>query len=368
MADEKPDAKPVEPTTPPATDGAPTDSAAKPADVATPAADPDSRIQPDPLSDGTVPTVLQKGDGSKPEVKIPGGKSQLGSVYRRADIITTVITLGITLGVCALAFGGYLYFTRAKPKAAAPKATSLDSADLSKLGAFFQGDTAGGGSQVLTFNSSSYFKGQVAVGGDLKVTGAASVDGPTTLSDLTVNKTSTLGVTAIRGQLTVSGPLSLQSPATLGGGATVTGNLAVSGNGSFGGSISAGLLNVTTIQVTGNLNLYGHLVITGSAPTVSVMGGAGPGASASVDGNDSAGTVTFTTGTIQPTLGQGATLVQINFHTAYGRVPRVLITPNGAPAATLEAYVLKTSNLFIIGTANNPSGGGTYSFDYWVVQ
>ncbi|MBW4061783.1 hypothetical protein HJC99_04415 [Candidatus Saccharibacteria bacterium] len=365
MADD--DKKPV-----PAPDSAPAPEAGSKAapDATTPETPPPapaSNLVAEPLTDGTVPTVLQKGDAA-PHAAPPEGKRNLGSVYRRADIITTLITFGATVAVCALAFGGYLYLTRSTAKTATPKVTTLDQADLSKLGAFFQGDTAGGSSQVLTFNSSSYFKGQVAVAGDLKVSGAASVDGPSTLSDLTVNKTSTLGITNVRGQLTVSGPLNLQSPATLSGGGTVTGNLAVSGNGSFGGSVSAGVVNATTLQVTGNLNLSGHLVINGIAPTVSVNAGAGPGATASIDGNDSAGTVTINTGNIPVNIGQGAQLVQINFHSAYGKVPRVLITAVGSPAGSLNSYVQKTNNMFIIGSATNPTSNTSYTFDYWVVQ
>ena len=348
-----------------------------PASDAAPVPDAPS-LEPEPLSDGTVPTVLAKGDSTKPAVPSAGDKRSLGSVYRRADIVTTLITFGATVAVAALVFGGYLYLTRSKAKTAAPKVTSLDSADLSKLGAFFQGDAAGSGAQILTFNSASLFKGRVALNSDLKVAGAAEVDGATELGDLTVNKTSTLGVTSIRGQLTVSGPLSLQSPATLSGGATVTGNLAVSGNGSFGGSLSAGLISTPNLIVNGNLNIAGHIIINGSSPTVTPNEGAGAGATATISGTDTAGVVTINTGNIAASNNSsGAELVQINFHTTFGGVPVVLVTAVGQSAGTLQPYVVKTAGNFIIGTStndnvNNPTpilqSHTSYSFDYWAVQ
>jgi hypothetical protein len=329
-----------------------------------------SSVVAEPLNDGTVPTVLQPGKDTKheaPKTSKDGGK--LGSVYRKADAITTGITFLIALVICGLAFGGYLYFTKTKAKTTTTTVTTLSQADLSSLGAFFQGNSAGGSSQVLTFNSSSYFKGQVAVNGDLKVTGSSTIDGPSTLGDLTVNKTSTLGVTSVRGQLTVAGPLNLQSPATLGNGATVTGNVAASGNGSFGGSVSAGVLNATTLQVTGNLTLSGHLVINGLSTTASVNAGAGSGATASVDGNDSDGTITIHTGNIMNNFDpNGDLLVQLNFHTAYGKVPRIIITPVGSPAGSLKYYEVKTNAMFIIGSASAPTSNTSYTFDYWVVQ
>jgi hypothetical protein len=333
------------------------------------AASPSAAPQAEPLADGTVPTVLNKGDGPKHDVPVGDSKRSLNSVYRRADIVTTAITFAIALVIAGLAIGAYAYLTRTKTKTTKPTVTTLDQADLNKLGAFFQGDTAGGAGQVLTINSSSYFKGRTAIGNDLKVEGATSVDGPTQLGDLTVNKTSTLGVTNVRGQLTVSGPLNLQSPATLAAGGSVTGNLTVSGNGSFGGSLSAGLVSVTTLNVLSTLNLSGHLIITGNVPSVSPADGAGNGPTVTIDGNDSAGTVTINTGSYAPSINHaGGLLVNVNFHTAYGKVPHVLITPIGSSSGSLNYYVQKTASGFTVGTSTNPTAATGYTFDYWVVQ
>lgn len=283
---------------------------------------------------------------------------------------TTLLTfLGAIIAAGAI-LGAYAYLTRNTSKPSSPaKVTTLDKAELDKLDAFFSGNSAGKASEVLTISSSSLFQNRVAMASDLKVVGGIQVSGPTALGDLTVDKTATLGVTNIRGQLTVAGPVNLQSPAILGAGATISGNLAVSGNGSFGGSLSAGVINARDVSVSGTLSLGGHLAITGQNPSVSPGSEAGSGASATVDGNDSSGTVTINTGTVgfQP-QSVGGLLATVTFRAAYPRVPRIIISPVGQNAGTLDYYVIKTANNFIIGTGSDAKSNTSYTFDYWVVQ
>ncbi len=327
---------------------------------------PPTSVQAEPLSDGTVPTVLTPGQTHK---SVPKGRASITSIYRRADILTTLITFVVALAAGALIVGGYVYFNRPKAAVTKPptKVTSLDSADLAKLGAFFQGNSAGTSTELLTISSSSLFKSRVAVSSDLKVTGSLEVSGPSNLADLTVNKTSTLGITNIHGQLIVSGPANFQSPAQFGAGGAISGNLTVTGNGSYGGSISAGSLNAATISVT-TINLSGHLSITGPSPTVA---GTGLGGSATIEGNDSSGTVTVTVGpcTSGQCVSAGGQLVIVNFHSAYPRTPHIMISPIGAPAARLEPYIQPGASSFTIGAATiNNSTTTSYSFAYWVVQ
>ncbi len=346
------------------TDGPPPGEKGAPSIPANPAA---AAPIAEALADGTMPTVLTPGQSHK---KVAKGKTSLTSIYRKADILTTLFTFIGAVVVALIIVGGYAYFNKGKvTPVAVPKVTSLDKADLSKLDKFFSGNTAGNSNQILTVNSSSLFKGRVAVDSDLKVTGGIQISGTTALGDLTVDKTSTLGVTNIRGSLTTSGPANFQSPVILGAGATLNGNLAVSGNGTFGGSVSAGTINVATLSVGGVLNLNGHLSIGGQNPTASP---AADGSSASVDGNDSAGTVTVTV----PAHSQNSTgqLVNVTFRTAYTRAPHVVITPIGVGAALLEPFILRTATGFTIGAAkflgdpNGVNNAVSYSFDYWVVQ
>jgi hypothetical protein len=374
MAEEpvKPPAEgaPAEPS--PATQSpAPTEAAGTPAGGATPPPppDPNAPLPSDALTDGTMPTVLKPGEKPAPKVG-KGGRASLGSVYRRADIMSTIFTFVGAVVAAGIILGGYYYFTHSQKKTGTnAKVTNLAKDQLDKLGSFFSGNSAGGSAEVLTVSSASLFTKRVAVNSDLKVLGGLSVGGTTAFSDLLVDKTSTLAATNIRGALTVVGPTNLQSPAVLGGGATINGSVAVSGNGSFGGSVAAGIINTTTLSVTGTLNLAGHLAITGVNPSAAAESGAGSGATANVDGNDSAGTVTVNTTSVPGLVpGSGSQLVKVIFHTPYAKTPRVVITPVTVSAGGLGYYVIKTSTYFIIATSTALSSNTGYSFDYWVVQ
>jgi hypothetical protein len=328
---------------------------------------PDQKVVAEPLSDGTVPTVLTPGQTKHSSDS--KGKASITSVYRKADILTTLFTLGGAVVDGALVLGAYWFFTQrnAKP-AAAPKVTSLDKAELDKLETFFSGNSAGHSAEVLTVSSSSLFKNRVAMASDLKVVGGVEVSGTTSLGDLTVDKTSTLGVTNVRGQLTVNGPLTVQSPALFNAGGSFKGNLAVAGNGTFGGSISAGTLDVATASVNGVLNVNGHLNIGGQQPTAAPSTAAGSGAAANVSGNDAAGTVNVTAGTVTPNGGLGGELVKVTFRNTYPSVPTVVISPNNRNSALIQPYVIKSANWFIIATSKDAASTSSYSFDYWIIQ
>jgi hypothetical protein len=365
MADEP---KPQPADAPKPAEGASTSTSPAPTDVtdaAKPTPDPNQKIQPEPLSDGTTPTVLVPGESHQ---KVAKGKTSLTTIYRKADILTTLVTFIGAVVAGGLIIGGYAYFTRSKtPTAPAPKVTTLDKGELDKLTAFFGGNSAGSSAEVLTISSSSLFKNRVGISSDLKVVGGVQVSGTTALGDLTVDKVSTLGVTNIRGSLTVAGPANIQSPAILGAGATINGNLAVTGNGSFGGSVSAGTLNVRDLSVSGTLNLNGHINVGGqnpsAAPASSLV------TSASVAGSDASGTVTINAA---PTSGAGlgGALVTVTFRSTYPRAPVVVISPGTRGSALYQPYVLKTATNFTIMAAVVPANGSatSNSFDYWVVQ
>jgi hypothetical protein len=349
-----------------------TSTSPAPAEVADgakpPAGKTDQRVIAEPLSDGTVPTVLAPGQTKhQPE---PKGKASISSIYRRADILTTLLTFGGAVIAGTLILGAYWFFTQrtAKPTSTPTKVTNLDKAEVDKLESFFGGNSAGHSAEILTISSSSLFKNRVAVASDLKVVGGVEVSGTTTLGDLNVDKTSTLGVTNVRGQLTVNGPLTVQSPTLFNAGGSFKGNLAVTGNGTFGGSISAGTLDVATLSVNGVLNVNGHLNIGGQQPTAAANAAAGSGAAANVSGNDAAGTVNVTAGAVAPNGGLGGELVKVTFHNTYPSVPTIVISPNNRNSALLEAYVIKSANWFIIATSKDASSTASYSFDYWIIQ
>lgn len=325
-----------------------------------------------PLADGTAPTVLQTGGTTKATTKVTpkASPSRLNSIYRRADILTTLLTAIGTLAVAGVALGAYLFFTRVDPNAnKLPKPTKLEQAEIDKLKAFFEGNNAGVPAEILNITSPSFFKNRAAFASDLRVIGATQVTGPTALGDLTVDKTSTLGVTNVRGQLNVAGPATFQGVTTLTAGASVSGNITVAGNGSFGGVLSAGNINTRDITVNGTLNIAGHIAIAGQQPSVSPASAAG-GGTASVDGNDSSGTVIINTGLGITSQAQadGGDLVTITFRQPYPKVPKVVITPVGRSSARLLPYVQRTPNSFTIGAADGINPSTSYAFDYWIAQ
>lgn len=320
-----------------------------------------------PLADGTAPTVLKAGETPKAAAK--PSSSRLNNVYRRADILTSLLTAIGALAVAGVALGAYVFFTRpAANTNNLPKPTKLEQVEIDKLKAFFEGNSAGTPAEVLNITSPSFFKNRAAFASDIRVVGATQVTGPTALADLTVDKTSTLSVTNIRGQLSVSGPTTLQGQTTIANSLTVNGNVTSSGNGSFSGSLSAGVLNVRDISVAGALNINGHLNIGGQTPSVSPAAAAGAGASASIEGNDTAGTVTIQTGSVSPNADLGGSLVTITFRAPYARVPTVVITPNSRSGARLQPYIIKTATNFTISGSFDAKSNTSYSFDYWVAQ
>jgi hypothetical protein len=350
---------------------APTDVAEDPKDGnksnTPPPPDPNSKVQAEPLSDGTTPTVLATGSSHR---KVTKSKASITTIYRKADIITTLLTFGGVIVAGAIIVGAYYFFSKSKSgtPTPTPKVTKLDASDLNKLDSFFSGNSAGKPTEVLSINSSSLFNGRVAVNSDLKVTGGLSVDGTTTLGNLSATKTSNLGITNVGGQLTVNGPLTVQNPALFNAGATYKGNITASGNASFGGSLSAASISVQDLSVNGALNINGHLNIGGSNPSASPDQAAGSGASASVAGNDTAGTVTVSTGVVPGNGNLGGDLVKVTFHNTYPSVPTIVISADGRGSAQLQPFVLKSANWFIVVISFDAISHSSYSFDYWVAQ
>src|SRR6266403_4046504 len=208
-AEPAPSSSSVSPTSADAANAAPATGSATPVGTAGP--------QPDPLSDGTKPTILAPGESHHSVAK---DKTSIARVYRRADILTTLFTFLGAMIAAGIILGVYAYLTRSNAPTIAPtKVTTLDKSELEKLDTFFSGNSAGKSSEILTISSSSLFKNRVAISSDLKVVGGLQVSAPTALADLTVDKTSTLGVTNVRGALSVIGPLTVQNAALFNAGA-----------------------------------------------------------------------------------------------------------------------------------------------------
>lgn len=199
----------------------------------------------------------------------------------------------------------------------------------------------GSSNQVLTVQSGAIFNSTVLVRGQLEVAGQLQI------SQLQINKS-----LAIAGNATIQGTLSVQN------------DLSVNGNGSFAGNLTTPQLTTNALQLNGNLTLTHHLVAGGPIPSRSTLATTGNGGTTSVNGSDTAGTVTINTGT-NPSTG---CLIAVNFTSPFLATPHMLLTPVGASSATLNYYVTRSTTGFNICSVNSPQADQSYVYDYFVID
>lgn len=221
----------------------------------------------------------------------------------------------------------------------------------------------------LVVNPNARFNGQVQVGGDVSVAGkftlnstfaAASADltslnaGNTALGQLNVNGDGTISTLNLRKDLNVAGTSRLQGPVTMSQLLTVVNSANISGNLAVGGVLSAGSFQINSLVLTG------HISTAGSRPSVVAGAALGSNGTASVSGNDAAGTVAGNAG-VGATTGLVAC---VTFHTAYATIPHVVVSAS----APLNVYVSRSAGSFCIYAGSPMSAGNGYAFDYIVEQ
>ena len=226
-----------------------------------------------------------------------------------------------------------------KPTPVTINTQTLDNGTLNKLTA--QAGPADQTKQQLTISPDTLFKNTVEVQGTLK-----------TDKDLEVG-----------GTLTVHGNTTLQ------GAVGINSNLSVKGSMSVAGTLSAPALNVGTLGVTnlnlaGNLNFGGHLVPSGSRPAIKTSVAAS-GGTVTIDGNDTAGTITINIGSGGVIAGEMAI---ITFNKPFSLTPKVQLTPINSAASSLNYYATRTASFFTVDTSSIPANGASYVFDYLVTQ
>ena len=204
--------------------------------------------------------------------------------------------------------------------------------------------------QILNIQSSTIFESQVLARGDLSVAGTLKVGGPLNLPSLDAGA-GTFDELTVDNNLSVAGNLTLQ------------GSITVSGATSFK-DLSVGQLSATTLQIAGDLSFGRHLTSGGSTPSKSNGSALGGGGTASVSGNDTAGTIAINTGSSPP----AGCFVTINFVNKYNDTPAVIISPVGSASGSLDYYVNRSSTNFSVCTSNAPAAGTNYNFDYLVVN
>ncbi len=149
------------------------------------------------------------------------------------------------------------------------------------------------------------------------------------------------------------------------------GNLNVSGTATVAALTVTGTASVETLVVNGNatfqgdIMVNGHIVTGGGAPNTQIQTAAGAGASVSVSGTDSAGTITITTGS-NPAAGE---LAKILFAKHYGAKPRVVLSPANEAASELR-YFKGTTTIddFMLNAKDVPGANTTFEYDYIIAQ
>jgi hypothetical protein len=191
--------------------------------------------------------------------------------------------------------------------------------------------------------------------GDISVGGNASVAG-----DLNVG-----GIAHI-GTLNVAGSADITANLHIGGALAVTGSATVGGDLSVGGT-----LTVTGLTKLADITINGHIVSSGSAPQLAVGVAAGtstatqPAPTATVDGTDTAGTVTVNSG---QTISVTGVLAEVTFAKAFADSKiKVALTPTSSSALDIRVYIEKTATGFRIVSRDKLLPGTSYSFDYIVV-
>ena len=189
---------------------------------------------------------------------------------------------------------------------------------------------------------------------------------------------------------TLENTIQASSGSDLTNGGAIDGNLAVGGNLSVSGNVSAanisisgnlvvgGEVTVATKLTTRDIVVGGHIITAGVTPTATVgvaagVAGGGTGGVAApvatVEGNDTSGTVTVTVG--ESTAADELAKLTFNVPFAGGSKPRVVLTAANRDAAHLGVYYdasTSSSTSFSIMVDQAPQAGKTYQFTYFVVQ
>lgn len=286
---------------------------------------------------------------SPPESFKPNWRQRLGDQSNRYLVVFLLL---VAAGAAAIFFSWQFK----KNNTNGQKSGSLTAEQLSQLSS--SGTVIGDPKQTLDIQSNTVLEGQLLIRKDADIAGSLKVGGGLSLASITVGGQGSFG------QLQVNGTLSVLGNTALAGLLSVQKNLNVAGAGSFGGNLSANQLSVSTLQLAGDLQVNRHITLGGSVPGKASGAALGSGGTASINGSDTAGTITINTGS----SAAAGNLVTINFTAKFNSTPHVVVTPVGSAAAGLQYYLSRTTTGFTLSTLNAPASGSSFSFDYIVID
>lgn len=332
--------------TPPATDG----QALKVEESQAPA-DALSRT-PDDLKDEQAAVAAANPTPSGPPEK---KTSAFKRIFKKVNVYFLIFILLVVIA-SAFMIVSYLNSQKApvEPTIASQELTEEALKDLANTDA-----SVGGSAQTLTIQGNAIIAGQTLMRGNLNVAGNIQAGGSLQAPNLTISGTSNLGTAQIN-SLQVATNVAVQ-------GSTTLRDLNVAGTSSFSGAMTASQITVTRLVIAGNgsLQVPNHISFTGASPGRTANSGVlGAGGSSSINGSDTAGTVSINTGN-NPTTG---CMVRINFQQSFSNSPHVIISPVGPGAGQTQYYVDRNNSGFSICSANVPPANQVFAFDYFVTN
>ena len=124
-------------------------------------------------------------------------------------------------------------------------------------------------------------------------------------------------------------------------------------------------LKVSGLTSVGNIQINGHIITGGNVPIAAIQSSAGSGATVSISGTDTIGTITITTGS-DPTKGA---MADILFSNSYGSAPHIVLSPSNNNAAGIRYYKgVTTTKDFLFNTLDTPAANTSYQYDYFIAQ
>jgi hypothetical protein len=175
---------------------------------------------------------------------------------------------------------------------------------------------------------------------------------------LTVDKSLSVGDDLlVKGKTTLQGAVGIDNNLAVHGALSVTGSLTAAG-------LSVGSLTAISLNLSGDLNFSGHIIPSGAEPRVQA-GVAAAGGTVRVSGNDTAGTLTITTGTSASLSGN---LAIITFHAKFPAIPKVQLTPINSKASALNYYATHSVFFFTVDSSSVLEPNTEYIYDYLVTQ
>jgi trimeric autotransporter adhesin len=148
-------------------------------------------------------------------------------------------------------------------------------------------------------------------------------------------------------------------------GETTLGRLKVVGDTTLQGSLQvSGVVSASRIVIDGNIIVGGIIVTRGQAPEIELVENIGDEAEATVEGTNSAGTISFTAS------GEGilpGELLDIIFSKEV-KDGRIVLTAQNKEAAKLRVFVEKTDEGFKLVSLDKPDQDVEYKFDYIVIS